>query len=259
MPSSLPRIHRLQTVRSVRWINALLFNYGTRMTLATAILLFGIYCTGLSAQEGAAPAQSTQQSGSASSSSAQSTQKQDGTTPTAVQEPKPSSTAAQPSTTKAKHRAKKRNSTKAPSFTTCDAANANPGSTNSSSAQAQGTPTAPETSQAQNSGSPPAKNCPPEKIIVRQGGTAEPSIQLAGGDQASQKRNAANQMLGSAEANLKKIAGLQLSATQQDTVSQIRQFVDQSRAALADGDVERGKTLAWKAQLLSEDLVNPSK
>lgn len=94
---------------------------------------------------------------------------------------------------------------------------------------------------------------------MRQGGTAEPSIQLAGGDQASQKRDAVNQMLGSTEANLKKIAGLQLSATQQDTVSQIRQFVEQSKSALADGDVERGKTLAWKAQLLSEDLINPTK
>ena len=81
----------------------------------------------------------------------------------------------------------------------------------------------------------------------------------AGGDQASQKRNAANQMLGSTEANLKKIAGLQLSDAQKGTVAQIRQFVDQSKAALAAGDVERGNTLAWKAQLLSEDLAEPPK
>jgi len=107
-----------------------------------------------------------------------------------------------------------------------------------------------------------SKNCPPDKVIVRQGGTAEPAIQLAGGpggDQASQKRDAAKRMLGSTEANLKKIAGLQLTADQQDTVSQIRRFVDQSKEALAAGDLERGQTLAWKAQLLSEDLVNPPK
>jgi hypothetical protein len=116
-----------------------------------------------------------------------------------------------------------------------------------------GAPRGPETSQTKASATP--KNCPPEKIVVRQGGTAEPSIQLAGGDQASQKRDAANHMLGSAQENLKKIAGLQLSAAQKDTVSQIHQFVDQSKAALAAGDVERGSTLAWKAQLLSEDLV----
>jgi hypothetical protein len=82
---------------------------------------------------------------------------------------------------------------------------------------------------------------------------------LAGGDQASQKRVAANQMLGSTEANLKKIAGLQLTDAQKGTVVQIRQFVDQSKVALAEGDIERGNTLAWKAQVLSEDLVQPPK
>jgi hypothetical protein len=35
--------------------------------------------------------------------------------------------------------------------------------------------------------------------------------------------------------------------------------VDQSKVALADGDVERGRTLAWKAKLLSDDLVTPQK
>jgi hypothetical protein len=62
-------------------------------------------------------------------------------------------------------------------------------------------------------------------------------------------------MLGTTDANLKQIAGRQLSATQQDMVNQIRQFMDQSKAAVADGDLERARTLAWKAQLLSEELV----
>ena len=66
-------------------------------------------------------------------------------------------------------------------------------------------------------------------------------------------------MLGTTEANLKKIAELQLNDAQKGTVVQIRQFVDQSKAALAEGDAERGKTLAWKAQLLSEDLIQPPK
>jgi hypothetical protein len=64
-------------------------------------------------------------------------------------------------------------------------------------------------------------------------------------------------MLALTEGNLKKIAGQQLTTTQQDTVSQIRQFVDQSKAALVAGDSERAQTLAWKAKLLSEDLVKP--
>ena len=102
--------------------------------------------------------------------------------------------------------------------------------------------------------------CPPPKIVVRQGGTADPSIQLAGGaggDQATRLR--ANQMLAATEENLKKIAGRQLAANQQDMLNQVHQFTAQSKSAIAAGDFERGRTLAWKAQLLSEELANPQK
>jgi hypothetical protein len=40
-------------------------------------------------------------------------------------------------------------------------------------------------------------------------------------------------------------------------VTQIHQFMDQSKTAVKDGDLERARTLAWKAQLLSEELVKP--
>ena len=66
-------------------------------------------------------------------------------------------------------------------------------------------------------------------------------------------------MLVYTQANLKKMAGRQLTPSQQDMVNQIHQFMDQSKTAVAAGDVERGRTLAWKAQLLSEELVNPQK
>ena len=105
-------------------------------------------------------------------------------------------------------------------------------------------------------------NCPPSKVIVRQGGTSDPGVALAGGttgNQASPQRDAANQMLGSTEENLKKIAGRQLSSDQQDMVNQIRQFMEQSKAAVGDGDIERARTLAWKAEVLSEELVKPTK
>ena len=103
-------------------------------------------------------------------------------------------------------------------------------------------------------------NCPPTKIIVRHGGTSEPSIQLAPStDQAAKQRNIVNQLLGATDANLKQIASKQLSATQQSTVGQIRDYEQQSRAAVSDGDLERARTLAWKAELLSEDLVKPQK
>lgn len=219
------------------------------MTLATAILLLVFYSTGLSSQN-SATVQGTPQSASPATSGTDATQDQNGATNP------PSST--QSTTSPKPHTAKKRAHKKPPSVIPCDPPTATTASNGSNPAPEPNAPGSADTSQG--SSTPAAKTCPPEKkTIVRQGGTAEPSIQLAGSDQASQKRNSANQMLGSTEENLKKIAELQLSPAQKDTVSQIRQFVDQSKAALADGDVERGSTLAWKAQLLSEDLVKPQK
>lgn len=112
----------------------------------------------------------------------------------------------------------------------------------------------------QSSGAP--QSCPPPKIIVRQGGTTEPSIQLAGGpsvDAAAQKRDAITQLLGTTDQNLKKASERQLTSVQQDTVTQTRQFMEQSKQAMADGDLDRARTLAWKAEVLSEDLVKPEK
>lgn len=118
-----------------------------------------------------------------------------------------------------------------------------------------------DSAQAAKSGDS-SKKCPPQKIVVRQGGAAEPSIQLAGGpttSQASDQKNAAIQLLGTTEENLKKISGRQLSSDEQETVTQIHQFMQQAKAAAANGDSERARNLAWKAELLSEDLVNPQK
>jgi hypothetical protein len=78
----------------------------------------------------------------------------------------------------------------------------------------------------------------------------------AGSDQAQQK-NSANQMLGAAEENLKKMEGRQLTASQKDLISQIRQFMEQSRSAVQAGELDRAHTLAWKAQTLSEELIKP--
>ena len=149
-----------------------------------------------------------------------------------------------------------------PAISDCGAAPATSkaGSTSDSKPSANSATTA-DPSEASKSGDPP-KNCPPPKIVVRQGGAIEPSIQLAGGPatgQASDQKNAAIQMLGTTEENLKKISGRQLSSEQQDTLTQIQQFIQQSKAAAANGDAERARTLAWKAELLSEDLVNPQK
>jgi len=75
--------------------------------------------------------------------------------------------------------------------------------------------------------------------------------------QASQKLQKTNRLLSSTDANLKQIEPRQLSASQQDTVKQIKNYVDQAKEAANKGDVERAYNLASKANMLSADLVGP--
>ncbi len=107
--------------------------------------------------------------------------------------------------------------------------------------------------------SAPSSPCPPPKKVVRNGGSPEPTVQLTGGTPAEQAvhQSSTNQLTAATEENLKKIAGRQLSSSQQEMVTQIKQFMAQSKAAVAAGDLERGHNLAMKAQLLSEELVKP--
>ena len=72
---------------------------------------------------------------------------------------------------------------------------------------------------------------------------------------ASPQAARTDQLMGSTEENLKKLTGRQLSASQQDMVTQIRQYMEQAKAAIASGDTERGRSLALKANLLSQDLT----
>ncbi len=104
------------------------------------------------------------------------------------------------------------------------------------------------------------KPCSPQKVIVKNGGSDEPIVQLKN-DTPSAK--ASNELLNTeqlrlvTEDNLKKIAGRELTANQQEMLNQIKQFIEQSKTAVADGDLERGHNLAMKARLLSDELVNP--
>jgi hypothetical protein len=138
---------------------------------------------------------------------------------------------------------------------------------------APGTPGSGDPANAANEGSttktvgdstPPAatatKPCPPAIVVIKNGGSNEPTVQLKGdatAEQASKERSTTGQLTAAAEENLKKIAGHQLSSSQQDTVNQIKDFLEQSRKALAAGDLERGHNLAMKARLLSDELVKP--
>jgi hypothetical protein len=102
----------------------------------------------------------------------------------------------------------------------------------------------------------------PTKTVVRNGGTSEPTVDLSPGlspQQASHQTESTNQLLATSDANLKKIAGRQLNANQQDTVKQINSYMKQAKDAEKVGDVQRAHNLAVKASLLSADLVGPEK
>jgi len=102
---------------------------------------------------------------------------------------------------------------------------------------------------------PPKK---PRKIVVREGGAEEPAVQIVTGlpaEEASSERREAEKFLDAADENLKRVAGRSLDALQQETISQIHNYVERARSALREGDISRGHTLALKANLLADDLV----
>jgi hypothetical protein len=98
----------------------------------------------------------------------------------------------------------------------------------------------------------------PRKIVVREGGASEPAAQIVPGmtaEEASRERQNTQQLLSSTDDQLKRLAGRTLDAQQQETVGQIRNYMNGARGALQEGDVSRASTLAEKAHLLSDDLL----
>jgi len=112
---------------------------------------------------------------------------------------------------------------------------------------------------AKNANAAPLKPCPPPKKVIRNGGSSEPKVQLTGGTAAEQasEKSSTEQLRAATEENLKKAAGLQLNPSQREMVNQIREFMAQSKAAVAAGDLEGAHNLAVKAHLLSVELVKP--
>jgi hypothetical protein len=110
-------------------------------------------------------------------------------------------------------------------------------------------------------GATPLKPCPAaKKVVVRNGGSDEPVVELKGStsaEQASYERFSTEQLTAATEENLKKVAGRELKAGEPETVSQIKQFMEQAKSAVAAGDLVRGRNLALKARLLSDELVKP--
>ena len=232
------------------------------MTLATLLLLFSIFSTPSALPLVAQEQQTAPQSDSANKPAETAPAQDQGAAPPA---PNPSTASPAPTATPPATAPEKTSSGQTPLKTGKQRRHKKRVvSPNCVSTPATGGQAAAD-SAASNSAPPPttdggaATNCPPSKVIVQQGGTSDSSIQLAGGagGTKSPQRDTANQMLAATEANLKKISAQQLNANQQDMVTQIRQFMQQSKAAVADGDLERARTLAWKAQLLSDELVKP--
>jgi len=232
------------------------------MTLAV-VLLVSLSCASAEPLVSATASKIAEQETSGSKPAAAGAQDQ-GTTPAAQNPPassKPASAAsdqATPGSNRPPARRPRHRKKALPA--NCDST-ATSGAPTAGSGPAGLTPPTPVASGTTAPSSAPS-NCPPLKNVVPHGGTSEPNIQLAGGpvgNQASQQRDAANQMLATTEENLKKIAGRELTANQQDIVNQTKQFVEQARAAVTAEDFDRARTLAWKAQTLSGELANPQK
>jgi hypothetical protein len=98
----------------------------------------------------------------------------------------------------------------------------------------------------------------PRKVVVREGGAEEPAAQIApnmSAEEATRQRREAEQMLGSADNQLRLLTGRTLGSQQEEAVGQIHNYMDGARSALKEGDVRRANTLAQKAHLLADDLV----
>jgi hypothetical protein len=108
----------------------------------------------------------------------------------------------------------------------------------------------------------PAKNLPAPKstsvVVVRNGGTSDTQGQIASGttiEQAPQQRKETDSLLKATASNLTIISGKELSPNRLDMVKQIRNYMQQSKDAARAGDIEGANNLAFKAHLLSEELV----
>jgi hypothetical protein len=96
------------------------------------------------------------------------------------------------------------------------------------------------------------------KIVVRNGGAKNNCVQISPGlsnEQEVHNRENTDRLLATTDANLKLLEGRQLTESQQSMLAQIHTYVRQARSAAEAGDVVRAHTLAYKAHLLSDELV----
>lgn len=105
-----------------------------------------------------------------------------------------------------------------------------------------------------------ARNTPPQKIVIQEGGSTAPGASQISTNPPSGTQGQGNastdELLNATDNNLRSIKR-QLSTDEQSMVTQIRDYLSQSRQAIKDGDPGRAHNLAWKARLLSDELVKP--
>jgi len=98
----------------------------------------------------------------------------------------------------------------------------------------------------------------PGKIVVSNGGAQEVRLQLtptATPAEAAQQRQQIRNLIFITDENLKRIAGHDLDANQQDMLGQVHNYMTQARAADKAGELQRAQILASKARQLSDDLA----
>jgi hypothetical protein len=101
-----------------------------------------------------------------------------------------------------------------------------------------------------------ARNVPP-KIVIQEGGTnSSGTSQVSPGSAngAALQSQSTEQLLDGTEAILRNLKRL-LSTDEQSMVTQIRDYMTQSKQATKDGDATRAHNLALKAHLLSDELA----
>ena len=111
---------------------------------------------------------------------------------------------------------------------------------------------------------PPKKtSLPPEDspiVVIRNGGTLDAQGQIsysATDQQTLDKRKHTDALLNATATDLKQISGKQLNPSQQDMVKQIHNYMARSKDATTNGDIQGANNLAFKAHLLSQELVKP--
>jgi hypothetical protein len=94
---------------------------------------------------------------------------------------------------------------------------------------------------------------------VRNGGVSDLTIELKGGNGAQQasEQSSTSELSAATEESLKQMEGRQLNSSQQEMMAQVQQYMEQSKSAVAAGDLDLAHNLALKARLLSDELVKP--